>query len=471
VSNAPTRLLLVEDERIVRITVRDAVAKAGYRVTDLADGAAALRAAEAERFDIVLTDVRLPGLDGIALFRRIRQIHPDAAVLLFTAHAELGDAVAVMREGARDYIEKPFEMDELLLRLGRVRDELAFRRAMEAGGGERTPAGKMPIRGISAATRRLVERVEAAAASDVNVLITGETGTGKDLCARTIHDRSRRAGKPFVAVNCAALPETLLEAELFGHEKGAFTGADRRRAGRFETANGGTLFLDEIAELPLAAQVKLLRVLETSTFEPVGSSRSVTVDVRIMAATNRVLAEAVAKDLFRQDLYYRLNVVDIETPPLRQRPGDVPILVSDFLAEIAVRQGRPVPALDPSAIAALATYRFPGNVRELIHALERAVAVSRGGVIRLEHLPPAISSTAGGDAGTAADEGPEEGRVEPLGSAVARFERQYIRRVLERTGGHRGRAAALLGISRKALWLRMRGEGEAEEPEPEDEAT
>jgi two-component system response regulator AtoC len=470
VPEAATKLLLVEDERIVRITVRDALARAGYRVTDLSDGASALRAAEAERFDIVLTDVRLPGLDGIALFRRIRQINPDAAVLLFTAHAELDDAVAVMREGARDYIQKPFEMEELLLRLGRVRDELAFRRAMETGAAERPVPGRMPIRGISAATRRLVERIEAAAATDVNVLITGETGTGKDLCARTIHDRSRRAPRPFVAVNCAALPETLLEAELFGHEKGAFTGADRRRAGRFATANGGTLFLDEVGELPLAAQVKLLRVLETSTFEPVGTSKSVTVDVRIIAATNRDLAEAAAKGTFRQDLFYRLNVVDIETPPLRHRPGDIPVLVSEFLADIAARQGRPAPPLDPSAIAALATYRFPGNVRELIHALERAVAVARGGVIRLEHLPPAISSTAEGDAGAAVDEGPpDEGQVEPLASAITRFERQYIRRVLDRTGGHRGRAAALLGISRKALWLRLRGEGGGEEPEPDDD--
>ena len=470
-SDAPTRLLLVEDERIVRITVRDAVAKAGYRVTDLADGAAALRAAEAERFDIVLTDVRLPGLDGIALFRRIRQLHPDAAVLLFTAHAELGDAVAVMREGARDYIQKPFEMEELLLRLGRVRDELAFRRAMEAGATDRPAADRrMPIRGISAATRRLVERIEAAAASDVNVLITGETGTGKDLCARTIHDRSRRSGRPFVAVNCAALPETLLEAELFGHEKGAFTGAERRRAGRFEIANGGTLFVDEIGELPLAAQVKLLRVIETSTFEPLGTSRSVTVDVRIIAASNRNLADAVAEGAFRQDLYYRLNVVDIETPPLRRRPGDIPILVSEFLSDIAARQGRPVPPLDPAAIAALATYRFPGNVRELIHALERAVAVARGGVLRLEHLPPAISSVARSEVDVGGEPADEEERVEPLGSAVARFERQYIRCVLERTGGHRGRAAALLGISRKALWLRTRGDGEAAE-EPEDEAS
>jgi DNA-binding NtrC family response regulator len=327
----------------------------------------------------------------------------------------------------------------------------------------------MPIRGISAATRRLVERIEAAAASDVNVLISGETGTGKDLSARTIHDRSRRARKPFIAVSCAALPEALLEAELFGHEKGAFTGADRRRTGRFEAANGGTLFLDEIGELPLAAQVKLLRVLETSTFEPVGTSKSVTVDVRIIAATNRDLVEAVEKGTFRQDLYYRLNVVDIETPPLRQRPGDIPILVSEFLAEIAARQGRPVPPLDASALAALATYRFPGNVRELIHALERAVAVARGGVIRLDHLPPAISAVAQADAPVEAPEDDE--RVEPLASAVARFERQYIRRVLERAGGHRARAAALLGISRKALWLRLRAEGRGDEPEPDDDPT
>jgi two-component system, NtrC family, response regulator AtoC len=268
-----------------------------------------------------------------------------------------------------------------------------------------------------------------------------------------------------VAVTCAALPESLLEAELFGHEKGAFTGADRRRVGRFEAANGGTLLLDEIGELPLAAQVKLLRVLETSTFEPVGTSKSVTVDVRIIAATNRDLAEAVEKGAFRQDLYYRLNVVDIETPPLRHRPGDIPILVSEFLADIASRQGRPVPPLDPGAVAALATYRFPGNVRELIHALERAVAVARGGVIRVEHLPPAISSMAREDAVAASDE-EDEDRVEPLASAVARFERQYIRRVLDRTKGHRGRAAGLLGISRKALWLRLRGEGE---PEPEED--
>jgi two-component system response regulator AtoC len=466
VPDSPTRVMLVEDERIVRITVRDALTRAGYKVAEFAAGTSALRAAEAERFDIVLTDIRLPGMDGITLFRRIRQLHPDAAVLLFTAHAEVDDAVAVMSEGARDYIQKPFEMDELLLRIGRVRQELEFRRAMEAGAPRTAVARRMPIRGVSAAARRLIERVESAAASDVNVLIIGETGTGKDLCARTIHERSQRAEKPFVAVSCAALPETLLEAELFGHEKGAFTGADRRRVGRFETANGGTLFLDEIGELPLASQVKLLRVLETSTFEPLGTSRSVKVDVRVIAATNRNLQVACDAGAFRRDLFFRLNVIDITAPPLRERSADVPILVNDFLAEIAARQKRPVPSLDACAVAALCTYAFPGNVRELIHALERAVAVARTGVIRLEDLPPAIvaSQRCGCQGDPSSDKSAD--RVEPLANAMAHFERQYIRRVLERTGGHRGRAATLLGISRKALWLRLREDGE---PEPDEE--
>jgi DNA-binding NtrC family response regulator len=451
------KLLLVEDDRIVRIPVRDRLQAAGFAVTECADGAAALRAAEREAQDIVLSDVRLPGMDGIALFRKLRQLQPDVAVLLMTAHAATDDAVAVMREGARDYIQKPFELDELVLRVERVRQELEFRRRMETGGGG--DGTKQPIRGVSSAAHRLVEAVEAAAASDVNVLITGETGTGKDLSARVIHERSRRAGKPFIAVNCAAIPEALFEAELFGHEKGAFTGADRRRVGRFEAANGGTLFLDEVAELSLATQVKLLRVLETRTFEPVGSSLPRTVDVRVIAATNRDLEAEITRGAFRKDLFFRLNVIDVATPPLRERRADIPVLVRDFLEEISARQARPVPALDPAAVAALATYDFPGNVRELLHALERAVAMARGDVIRLAHLPPALG---GGRAGEAGDATADEA-IQPLARAVQDFELQYIRRVLARVGGHRGRAAELLGISRKALWQRLR-----DEPEPEE---
>jgi len=457
------KLLLAEDDRIVRIPVRDALRAAGYEVADCADGNAALRAAEAEAYDIVLTDVRLPGLDGIALFRKLRQVQPDVAVLLMTAHADAEDAVAVMREGARDYIVKPFEIEELVLRIGRVRDELEFRRKMEAGGSV-VEGRKHSIRGVSSAVRRLLDGVQAAAASDVSVLITGETGTGKDLCARTIHEMSHRAGKPFVAVNCAAIPEGLFESELFGHEKGAFTGAERRRLGRFEVANGGTLFLDEVAELAPAAQVKLLRVLEARVFEPVGSSQSLQVDVRVIAATNRELQAEIARGAFRSDLFFRLNVIDIATPPLRKRRADIPLLVRDFLTEIAARQGRPAPALDPGAVAALSTYDFPGNVRELIHALERAVAMSRGDVIRLAHLPPALGGGQGEPEGAGAAAG-----IQPLARAVEDFELQYIRHVLARVGGHRGRAAELLGISRKGLWLRLRKEpGSAAEPAPEE---
>jgi two-component system response regulator AtoC len=448
------KLLLVEDDRIVRIPVRDALGAAGYTVTECADGAAALRAVESEAFDIVLSDVRLPQLDGISLFRKLLRAQPDVAVLLMTAHADTSDAVAVMREGARDYLLKPFDMDELLLRIGRVRQELEFRRRLEAGGAT-SEEERRPIRGVSTAVRRLLEGVNAAAASDVNVLITGETGTGKDLCARVIHERSRRAAKPFVAVNCAAIPEALFEAELFGHEKGAFTGADRKRVGRFEAANEGTIFLDEVAELSLGAQVKLLRVLEAGAFELVGSSEPVRVDVRVIAATNRDLPQEMARGTFRKDLFFRLNVIDIATPPLRERRADIPVLVRDFLAEIAKRQQRPIPALDPAAVAALATYDFPGNVRELLHALERAVAMSRGDVIRLAHLPPALGG--GHSAELASDE-----TIQPLAKAVEQFELQYIRRVLARVGGHRGRAAELLGISRKSLWERLR-----DEPEPD----
>ncbi len=446
------RLLLAEDDRIVRITVRDALEEAGYRVTACADGASAGRAVETEAFDVVVTDVRLPGMSGIELFRLVRHRQPDAAVILMTAYAATEDAVAVMREGARDYVTKPFEMDELLLRVGRVAREVEFRRQMETAGAEATPAPRS-IRGASLATQRLLQRIDASAASDVNVLITGETGTGKDLCARTIHARSRRAARPFVAVSCAAIPDNLLEAELFGHERGAFTGADRKRVGRFEAASGGTLFLDEIGELSLASQVKLLRALESSTFEPLGSNRTVSVDVRVISATNRELHGAIDAGRFRKDFFYRLNVLDIETPPLRERRADIPVLVSDFLAEIAARQGRAVPALDPAAIAVLATYDYPGNVRELVHALERAVAMVRDGVIRTEQLPPDMRSAT--DAPDAPRE-PQGDEVEPLSKAVGRFEHQYVRRVLDSVGGHRGRAAALLGISRKSLWQRLR---------------
>jgi DNA-binding NtrC family response regulator len=459
------KLLLVEDDRIVRIPVRDALEEAGYLVTDCADGAAAQRLLAAATFDVLLSDVRLPGLDGISLFRFARGLQPPPAVVLMTAFADTEQAVAVMREGVRDYVLKPFEMDELLLRLGAVRDEVQFRlrvglaQALQGAELAEQLAGKTPL------MVQLRERLEAAAQSDVAVLLVGETGTGKDLAARLVHQRSRRAGGPLVSVNCAAIPETLFESEMFGHEKGAFTGADRRRAGRLEAADGGTLFLDEVGELSLANQAKLLRAIETSSFEAVGASSTTRVDVRVIAATNRDLSAAVAAGTFRRDLYYRLKVIDVPLPPLRERRPDIPVLVARFLGDIARRQGKPLQVLSPAAAAALATHDYPGNVRELLHALERAVALSRGRPIELEHLPPEFAR------GVTGSPAALEPGLPPLEVAVEQFERQYIARALEQVEGHRGRAASLLGISRKSLWERLREAEEEPRVSPPAEAT
>ena len=312
------KLLLAEDDRIVRITVRDALEDAGYDVTACADGAAAAAALEREPFDIFLTDVRLPGEDGLNLFRRARRVQPEAGVVLMTAFADAEDAVAVMREGARDYLQKPFEIEELLLRIGRVRDESRVPPRDAGRGGAEVLDGRFrearpPCAACSIASRPLPRATSRSSSR-------ARREPGRISARRTIHERSRRAGKPFVVVNCAAIPEALLESELFGHEKGAFTGADRRRVGRFEAADGGTLFLDEVGELAPGSQAKLLRAIETSTFEPVGASRSVHVDVRVVAATNRDLGAEIARGAFRKDLYYRLNVIDIETPPLARAP-------------------------------------------------------------------------------------------------------------------------------------------------------
>ncbi|MCC7385866.1 MAG: sigma-54-dependent Fis family transcriptional regulator [Deltaproteobacteria bacterium] len=447
------KVLLVEDDRIIRITLRDALEDAGYDVAECSDGGRAQERLRAEPFDLLLSDVRLPGCDGVSLFRTARALPSPPAVVLMTAYADTETAVQVMREGARDYVLKPFNLDELLLRVGRMRDELRFRRRL--GQGASLVIGEALI-GDSAPIRLVKERIEAAAASDVAVLLTGETGTGKDLVAKLVHERSARAQGPFVAVNCAAIPEPLFEAEMFGHEKGAFTGADRRRVGRFEASSGGTLFLDEVAELSLTNQAKLLRAIETSVFEPVGSSRSMQVDLRLIAASNRSFADEVSKGTFRRDLFYRLNVIDLHLPPLREHRSDVPLLIGRLLSDIARRHGRPVPTISPGAAAALATHDYPGNVRELLHALERAVALSQGAPIDVQHLPQEIaqhSAAAGTLASRAADD------LLPLGTAVQQFERQYIDRALEKTGGHRGRAASMLRISRKSLWERLKDPG------------
>lgn len=450
------KLLLVEDDRIVRIPVRDALEDAGYLVTECADGAAAQRLLTSESFDILLSDVRLPGIDGLSLFRLARQQQPAPVVVLMTAFADADHAITAMREGVRDYLLKPFDMDALLLRLGAVRDEVQFR--LRAGRAEAAELQEQ-LAGKTPAMVQVRERLEAAAASEVAVLLVGETGTGKDLAARLVHQRGARAERPFVAVNCAAIPEAQFAREMFGFERGAFPGAEHRRAGRLELADGGTLFLDEVGSLSLASQASLLRAIESARVEPLGASSPVRVDLRVIAASASDLSEAVAAGSFRSDLYYRLKVLDVPMPALRERRADIPLLVGKFLQDIARRQAKPVPVLAPAAAAALATHDYPGNVRELLHSLERAVALSRGKVIGLEHLPQEMARAS---AAAVVDTG-----VRPLAEAVEQFERQYIERALEQVEGHRGRAASLLGISRKSLWERLRdAEADARDPKP-----
>ena len=447
------RILLVEDDRVVRITVRDALEDAKHQVTECARGDAALSAMKRESFDLLLTDIRLPGVDGITLFRQLRSAQPDCATILMTAYSRVDDAVAVIQEGATDYITKPFDIDKLMLRIGRIEGEIGFRQVLARGLPEGCPGPASATRqivGESPVIKQMLQRIEAAAQAGVNVHISGETGTGKELCARTLHCQSKRSTMPLVCVNCAAIPSELFEAEMFGHERGAFTGAARRREGRMKAAHKGSLFLDEVGELSAEHQAKLLRAIETGSFEPVGCSHEINVDVWAISASNRNLKEEVAAGRFRSDLYFRLNVIEIVMPPLRERRRDIPVLVSDFICEAARRTRGPMPELAPATMAALNAHDYPGNIRELFHALEHGVALARGGAIGVEHLPAAFHET---------NQAPlvkeDTGHV-PLAAAVRQFELSYITRVLEQTGGRRTDAARILGISRKSLWQKLK---------------
>ena len=395
-------ILLVDDEPDFRVLVGDALRDAGHRVSLAANGAEGLTQISSNVFDVMICDIRLPKVDGLTLFRRVRQESPGTDVILITAHAAINDAVSALKEGAYDYLTKPFDLDEIVLQLQRIATQRALKRELEQARAELSQrksngAGPGPgaIIGRSPPMLRLSDRIETIAQSDAPVLITGESGTGKELVARTLHDRSSRRNKPFIAVNCAAFPETLLEAELFGHERGAFTGAVKRRDGRFKAADGGTLLLDEIAEVPLPAQAKLLRVLQEGTVEPLGTNESTRVDVRIISATHRNLRERIKEGRFREDLYYRLNVLDIEIPPLRERRGDLPLLLQYFLNKFT-QPGKPPSTISPRAWAVLSQYHFPGNVREFAHAIEHAVVLAGGGEIEVEHLPGGITGALDG---------------------------------------------------------------------------
>jgi DNA-binding NtrC family response regulator len=440
-------VLIAEDEAVARRHLETLLAKEGCRVTAVADGTAALAELERGAVDLVLTDLRMPGADGLAVLAAARRLHPQAPVILLTAYGSIPSAVRATRQGAFDYLAKPFTPDELRVT---VRNALAqVRLAIENRALRDRLAGvERPIVTADPAMRRVIALAERAAVGASTVLITGESGTGKELIARLIHARSPRREAPFQAVNCGAYDRELVASELFGHEKGAFTGAVAAKPGMFELAEGGTLFLDEVAELPADAQVKLLRAVQEREVLRVGATRPNRIDVRLVAATNADLARAVADGRLRQDLLYRLKVVHLHLPPLRDRPADIAPLARHFVARHATRQGRSVDGIDDEALAALAAYGYPGNVRELENIIESGVALAAGTRLTLADLPEDLRELA------VETYAPVAGAT-----SLAALNEAHVSRVLAQCGGNRTRAAAMLGVDRVTLWrwLRRRG--------------
>jgi len=436
-------ILLIEDEKIMRITLEDALRGAGYEVISFEAGEPALQVAKHSSFDLVVTDVRLPDMDGFDIVSEIAA-RINIPVIVMTAYGTIKDAVEAMKLGAFDYITKPFALDEFLLLVERA---LEIKMLKEENIRLRKDLGRCyggpNIIGDSEAMKKVFSLVEKVSVSDATVLILGESGTGKELVASTIHYQSCRKGKPLIRVNCAALPEGLIESELFGHEKGAFTGAVKRKPGRFELADCGTLFLDEIGDLPLQAQAKLLRVLQEKTVERVGGTASITVDVRLIAATNKNIEEEVKAGRFREDLYYRLNVIPVIIPPLRERKNDIPALLEFFIDKCRAKLSKKA-RFSREAVEMLLAYDYPGNVRELENIVERCVTLSTGDVINKNELPSLMS----------ADESMKSERLS-LSDVAADAEKGHIKRVLQTTLGNKTKAAELLGISRKTLWEKI----------------
>ena len=432
------RILVVDDDASIRETFRHHLAGAGYQVAIAADAAEAV--AQVAGFDpaLVITDVRMPKLSGLELLQQLKQARPDLDVIVITAHQDMATAIGAMKAGAYDYLVKPLDLDQIDLVVTRcLRDRAARARARRLTEEVATPWALDRIVGRDPAMIEVFKLIGSVTRSRTPVLIRGETGTGKELVARAIHYNSEAAGEPFVALNCTAIPAELLESELFGHLRGAFTGAVSDRRGRFELAGRGTLFLDEIGDTSPALQAKLLRVLQEREFFPVGSEKSRRSEARVIAATNRDLEALVKEGRFREDLYYRLKVVEIRLPPLRERAGDIPVLVRHFLERGAAELHLPVPSLSDAALKLLAGHDWPGNVRELEHTLTRAMVLARGGVIGVEHLSLGPRVAQGAD--------------EPEDDSLEAAERAQVRRVLQKTAGNKRQASALLGVSRPTL--------------------
>jgi DNA-binding NtrC family response regulator len=437
------RVLIVEDDPTTRVGLTELVRTWGFTTEAAADGEEALQRITAFRPSIIITDLVMPRMDGLQLLRALKDEGPDLTIVILTAQGTVGTAVEAIKDGAYDYLTKPIEPQRLRILLDQIVERQDTRREVKVLRRQLRDHGTFGrMIGNSAEMRKVYQVVEHAAPTSASVLIWGESGTGKELVAQTIHQLSPRAHMPFVPINCAAIPETLLESEIFGHEKGAFTGASDRREGCFELADGGTLFLDEIAEMVPATQAKLLRVLQEQKFRRLGGRAEQSVDVRVIAATNQNPTEAVKRGQLREDLYYRLNVFAMELPPLRQRRDDLPLLIQSFLAEFNARNGKAVTAVEPAAMRTLQEYRWPGNVRELRNVVERAVILSTGEFIEAKHLPPLAGASQ-------AAPGPAIS-LEP-GTTVEEAEERLILMTLQHTRDNKTRAAEILGISLKTL--------------------
>jgi DNA-binding NtrC family response regulator len=442
--NEKTRILVVDDEEIVRESLSGWLLEDGYTVLTAPDGPAAVERLGAEPWSALLVDLKMPGMDGLQVLEEARKRQPDAAVVIMTAYATVDTAVSAMKLGAYDYLVKPFDPEELSLMMQKIvaqqallRENAVLRKALKREYRFRDLVSK------SSAMQAVFELARVAARANSTILVLGESGTGKEVMARAIHAESPRAEGPFVAVSCAALTESLLESELFGHEKGAFTGAVARRKGNFEAAGGGTLFLDEVGDITPKLQLELLRVLEERKFQRVGGTEPIEVDVRIIAATNRDLKKAVSEGKFREDLFYRLNVIPVTLPPLRARREDLPLLVESLLEQLAIELKRPIDGISNEAMAAVMAHNWPGNVRELRNVLERGAVVCSGSRLQLADLgmgaeaaQPAISAA--------------------VPASLEEVERRHIAAVLEHTGGNVSQAARILGIDRVTLYSKMK---------------
>jgi len=440
-----SRILLAEDDEIMRETLFDRLTKNGWQVDSAKDGKEALSLVEQNFYNLVLSDIRMPGLDGILLLDKIHRISPDTDVIMMTAYGSVDNAVDCLKKGAADYILKPFDMDDLTIRVKRLLEMQSIKARCfsleEQYGQHRTP-----IIGSSNPIKSMLKMIDQVAAAETTVLITGESGTGKELVAAAIHCNSQRSKGPYIKINCAAIPENLMESELFGHEKGSFTGADLRKIGKFEAANGGTILLDEIGEMPLALQSKLLRVLQEREIERIGGNRTIKVDVRIICSTNKNLAAESRNGTFREDLYYRLQVIPVDVPPLRERKEDIPVLCRYFLDEFCREKNEPLHMTDQT-VHALMDYDYPGNVRELKNIVERISVLATEPVIEPWHLPAGFADSSNGET---------ELSSLKLSTAVAATEKSCILKALNTTGGKRAKAAELLGISRKNLWEKLK---------------